>query len=151
MKRSRKTSRGFSIVELLMGMLASSILALAIGSVMVYVWTGWVRNSASVEMQRDSTLAMRTIAREIRRTPVQNIDDGVSLTCLNTNGTFVFTESGRNLIRQQGGSSIILARGILIPGSFDSKVNPDESVTVNMTLNTGADISKNTMTVYTRN
>lgn len=61
---------GFSLVELLMGMVAASVLALIIAIVVGYSYGGWMRMRAMAELQRDAAIAMRGIAIELR--PVSN-------------------------------------------------------------------------------
>jgi len=149
-KYGNPAKQGFTVTELLLAVLATAIMALAVGSVLVYIWKGWIRHAASVEMQRDATLAMRIISREVRRTDIDNIAAGATLTCVNTNGTFVFAASGRNLtLKQDNGTAWPLVRGGL--SSFQTSKNADESVTVRMDLGIVGDSSTIEMNVFTRN
>jgi hypothetical protein len=137
------------MVELLLGMLAASIMALAVGSILYYAWVSWVQSNAAVEMQRDASLSMRIIAKEVRRTPVSGITDGTSLTCVNTGGSFTFLSNGNNLDMQfGGGQSVTLARNVL--AYFNATVS-NRAVVVELNLSTGSDTSENRMTIFTRN
>ena len=142
---------GFGVMELLVAMLATSLLVLAVGSMMVFAWKGWVQSAASVEMQRDVSLAMRTIATEIRRTPMANITDGASLVCNNSAGTITVSRSGRDLnLRVGATASVLLVRDIATAFST-KKNNANGSVTVSLNLATGSDVSAIQMIVYSRN
>lgn len=150
--RNKIPKAGFSLIELMMAMLATSILVLAVGSMLVYGWMGWKRNNDSVAMQRDVSLAMRIIAREIRRTPMTGITVGDTLTCINANGTYAFTASGRDLNFQVDSEvTFPLVRDCL--SGFSTTNNPlNGSVAVLLNLNTaGMDVSTNSMVVFTRN
>lgn len=60
------TKNGFSLVELMVAALATSILALTFGSTLYFVFNGWQHNMAAVELQNSAYFAMRTIAKEVR-------------------------------------------------------------------------------------
>ena len=65
MKRPEHNA-GFTMVELLVALVASSILAITAGITLVYAYSGWRRNNAAVELQRDATLAMYRLSRAVR-------------------------------------------------------------------------------------
>ena len=148
MKRVINTKAGFSIVELMMGILASSIMALAVGSILYYAWLGWAQNSAAAEMQRDASISMRFIAREIHRSAIDDISAGATLTCTHTNGTYTFVQNGGTLEMQFDGQSVPLVRDILT--KFNTTIS-NRAVIVELDLSTGSDISENKMTIFTRN
>ena len=138
------------MVELMLTMTAASIMAITIGSVLYFVWVSWRSNNESVEMQRDATLAMHAIVREIRRTPVDGITTGSSLVCVNTNGTYTFVQSGDNLdIQYESGESFTLVRGIV--SSFNTVSTNHRAVVVSLELNTQSDNSSIKNTIYSRN
>jgi prepilin-type N-terminal cleavage/methylation domain-containing protein len=142
--------KGFSMVELLLAMTASSIMAITIGSVLYFVWVSWRSNNESVEMQRDATMAFRAIAREVRRTPAGGITTGNSLVCVNTNGTYSFVQNGNNLNIQYGnGETFTLVRGIVT--GFSTEPANNRAVVVSLELNTPSDNSSIENTIYTRN
>lgn len=58
--------RGFTIVELVAGVMAAAVLAVTFGVVLVYGYRGWKNLQTMAEMERDATLAMRTISRAAR-------------------------------------------------------------------------------------
>ena len=65
MKRPEHNA-GFTIVELIIALAAASILAITAGITLVYGYSGWRRNSAAMELQRDATLAMYRLSRAVR-------------------------------------------------------------------------------------
>jgi len=68
-----KTKNGFTIVELLVSILAFSIMILAVGLLLIYGMLGWRKNTHSVNMQRDAVIAMEEISREIRNSNIAEI------------------------------------------------------------------------------
>ena len=71
MKTTHK--KGFTLIELMAGMLALSVVSLTIGLLLVYGWKGWRESNEEVRNQRDLTLAHEMISRQIRSTPMTNI------------------------------------------------------------------------------
>ena len=147
----KKHQAGFTLVELMLGIMATAILALAVGIMLVYAFRGWRQNTESVQMQRNATLAMRVMAKEIRRTPLVNISDGSSsLICTNASGTVSIRQQGGNLSLQVDAERpFILVNDIVT--AFNTRSRPDGSVTVRLNLATGSDISTNAMVIYSRN
>ena len=145
-----KSSSGFTIFEVLVAMLATSILILIVGLMLYVGWLGWRRNSESVNMQRDASLAMRIMAREIRRTPIDEITIGNSLICANTNGTYSFTMSGDDLnLQKDSDPQWALIRDCV--SSFSTSKTNAAGVVVTLNLDTGSDDSNNKMIIYSRN
>lgn len=79
MNRINKSRGGFTIMELLMATLAFSVMMLVVGSMLVYGWRGWKRNTEHVGMQRNATIAMMMISKEIRNTTYADISDGAGI------------------------------------------------------------------------
>ena len=65
MKRPEHNA-GFTMVELLVALAAASVLAITAGITLVYSHSGWRRNNAAMELQRDATLAMYRLSRAVR-------------------------------------------------------------------------------------
>ena len=65
MKRPEHNA-GFTMVELLVTLAATSILAITAGITLIYSYSGWCRNNAAVELQREATLAMYRLSRAVR-------------------------------------------------------------------------------------
>lgn len=143
---------GFSLVELMMAMLATAILSLVVGLMLFYGWMAWHQNVASVQMQRDATLAMRTIAKEIRRTPMNGITAGASLICSNAVGRVAISRNGRDLeLVENTSAAFPLIRDAVT--YFNTSTNANGSVRVALSLDTGNDSSNITTNyiIYSRN
>ena len=69
----KKDSAGFTIIELMVGMVASSIVALAAGSILYFTWIGWRDAGESVALQRDALVAVRTLEHIIRNASLAQI------------------------------------------------------------------------------
>ncbi len=65
MKRPEHNA-GFTMVELLVALVAASILAITAGITLVYGYSAWCRNNVAVELQREATLAMYRLSLAIR-------------------------------------------------------------------------------------
>lgn len=65
MKRPEHNA-GFTMVELMVALAAASVLAVTAGITLVYSHSGWRRNNAAMELQRDATLAMYRLSRAVR-------------------------------------------------------------------------------------
>ena len=146
--KTRKS--GFTIVELMAAVVATAIFSLAVGSMLVYAWMGWIQYTDSVQMQRDATLAMRIIEKEIRRTAIEGITPGSSLICTNAAGQVSISKNGSDLDMQvNAGTAFPLVRDVVT--AFKSETNANGSVQVALGLDTGNDNSTITMTIYSRN
>lgn len=153
--RARNKTGGFSIIELMLGVIAMAVLVLAIGSMLVFGWRGWRHGNEIVNMQRDASLALRVIAKEIRMSNFSAITDGNPLICPTASGTATFTWSGGNL-DISGSSPMRLVQGWTT--YFNSEKMEDASggvtsqwVRIALNLNTGVDQINNTLDVYPRN
>ncbi|MBA7687323.1 hypothetical protein ES703_95784 [subsurface metagenome] len=73
MKRPEHNA-GFTIVELIIALAAASILAITAGITLVYGYSGWRRNNAAVELQRDATLAMYRLSRVVRGASASDVN-----------------------------------------------------------------------------
>ena len=137
MKRKKRCA-GFTLVELMMAMLAMSVLLLATGAMLVYSWLGWRRNMESVSMQRDAVIAMETIGREIRNSNISDISG-------DTAGIYF---NGSSILA----ADIPVGSGVYLT-QFDSPVLVSNAVIVAFTLSTSDNADQNTyrMLVNTRN
>lgn len=104
---------GFSLVELMVGMVSASILALVFSAVLIYGSKGWWRLYHEAEMQCDADVAMRKMDKVIRG--ASNATWGVSgLSVVMTNGAVhLFSKSGSwpngdLLYTPPGGSATLL-------------------------------------------
>ncbi|VGO17545.1 hypothetical protein PDESU_06142 [Pontiella desulfatans] len=131
---------GFSLVEMMVAILASSILALTVGSILYFSWMAWMQHNDSVSMQRDVSLTMKLIADEVRETPIEDISVGGSLQ--GAHGAFVV--SGNDLVYK----GITVIDGWLT--GFES-TKTTTNVLVKVALSTGQDNSVFEATFFSRN
>jgi prepilin-type N-terminal cleavage/methylation domain-containing protein len=72
MNESRQKS-GFTLIEVMVGMLAAAVLALTFSAMLIASYRSWENNRDSVKMQNDATLALALIGREIRKSNIEDI------------------------------------------------------------------------------
>jgi len=113
MGKIKKSRLGFTIIELMMTTLVFAVLVLAVGSMLIYGWQGWKRTSEWVRMQRDASLAILMISKEIRNATYDTITEGSGISFVDSG--FTFSESGKNIIRNDG---VTVVGGWLTPGTF---------------------------------
>jgi len=77
MKYKNKKNKGFTLVELMAGVIMSAILAITIGMMLYFSYSNWRTNSEAIELQRDATIAMEMISRAIRPAATIAIPDTV--------------------------------------------------------------------------
>ena len=149
----KKQSAGFTIMELLVAMIAFSVLILLVGSMLVFSWLGWRDNKESVSMQRDAVIAMNLISKQIR---ISSIDQVTG----DANGIYFATSSavGRNSDVSFLSSDIPFGSGVVLNSwttpEFDTTtISGATGVVVRFTLATsrGTDANNYQMTVYPRN
>ncbi len=153
MKVKQNSSGGFTIIELMVSTIAFAVMVLAVGSMLVFGYTAWTRGNSSVEMQRDVSLAMRVIAKEIR---MANIDDVITsvpseLTCSTPDGSrsTTFTKNGGSLDASGSVDMQLIRDGV---GLFAVNKNPTNGVvSVIIAVNVGTDRTVETMQIVTRN
>ena len=149
----KKQSAGFTIMELLVAMIAFSILILLVGSMLVFGWLGWRDNKESVSMQRDAVIAMNLISKQIR---ISNVDQVTG----DANGIYFAASSavGRNSDVSFLSSDIPFGSGVVLnswttPAFDTTTISGATGVVVRFTLATsrGTDANNYQMTVYPRN
>jgi type II secretory pathway pseudopilin PulG len=98
MKRKGRQS-GFTLIEVLTGMLAAIVLALAAGVMFVYVYRCWAANRDSVETQRDAGFALALLSSRVHPACPTNLSVGSGwISISTTNGNTKFYQAGRNLL-----------------------------------------------------
>jgi prepilin-type N-terminal cleavage/methylation domain-containing protein len=103
-------AKGFTMIELIMAMLVSSILVLTAGIMLYYGWQGWSRNSIKMALQADAIYAMDILDRTIR--PLKNADlsiDGTGAELWKSGSRFLYL-SGGNIRRVSGANDDIIIK-----------------------------------------
>ena len=62
-----------TLVELMLGLVCASILAMVMGSMLYFVQKNWVTNNRRVELQRDASLVMDMLTRRVRRSTATRV------------------------------------------------------------------------------
>ena len=63
---TKNKKSGFSLIEVMLAATAFGILAVAVGFTLYFGWLGWRINRESVAMQRNASLVMRMIEKEVQ-------------------------------------------------------------------------------------
>jgi Tfp pilus assembly protein PilW len=144
---------GFSLVELIAGILAAAVLALTAGSMLWYGYLGWRRTGEAVALQRDSRVAMDVLTRALRTGTNMTFTTGMVFTvwCPDKPRASVYA-SGRNLFyvpnMASGGNSMQLIGGTL--DRFSISFNSGSS-SVLLMLSTPTSSISNRVVVSRRN
>ncbi len=106
----------FTLVELLVGILAAAVIALTAGTIIYCSYTTWHSVNASVNMHRDTTAAMQTMVARLRECRTTGVTVGAgSITMVNGGVTSTFRKNGANLEYDPstavGGNTVVLVRG----------------------------------------
>lgn len=90
----KNSQKGFSLVELMIGIVAASVLALTAGALLGSIYKGWARSVAMADMERDAAVALHSLDLAVRGA-TNVVWSGSTLTAYwPTNTTKVFTASG---------------------------------------------------------
>jgi Tfp pilus assembly protein PilW len=143
--KNKQTKRGFSVAELMVGMLAFAILALSMGAMLVYAWLGWRDSTESLNLQRDAMVAMLTIEKEIRNSHISEISgdsDSIDFAAGVVRSTNMVFDA----------SSIAVSPGVVLQ-SWSTPVIGSNYVAVAFVLDTsrGSGNTTYSMTTYPRN
>ena len=91
---------GFTLVELVAGMATASVLALTAGTILQIGYTGWIRNRAAIDVQRDGTVVMDLLSRTIRQASATNVTVAATEIEVGTpDGAVGFVADGNDLKR----------------------------------------------------
>ncbi|MBN2161382.1 MAG: type II secretion system protein [Pontiellaceae bacterium] len=101
----------FTLIELMVAVLAGAVFALLVGSMLIFSYQGWSDNNRKVEQHRDASLAMDTIGRLIRQArmgedQVHRSEDGRTLYFEST-GTTNVSWLGAQLIYNPSGLPLV--------------------------------------------
>jgi len=130
-----RCQQGFTVIELMVGTIAAAVLALTIGSILAYVYKGWIRNMALAEMERDAAVAVHSLDVAVRGSS-SVVVAGVDILQVSNTTLRVFTVHNRST--PEGPRRDLIYNGIAVVtnqlGSFVTSNNAD-SVWVTMSLN----------------
>ena len=124
---------GFTAVELLVAAVAAGVLALTVGSVLVYGYMNWERTAGVVDMQRDLSFAVSMISGAVRQAAPASVSCTGSQLDVGTNSYY---RSGNDLIYDPdtgtSGNEVCLVAGTVC--TFTPTLRPDGGVSVTLSL-----------------
>lgn len=154
MKRpSPDRQRGFTIVELLVAVVASAVLALTAGAMLWYGTLGWRRTREAVDLQRDMAVTLDVMSRSVRAGTNLAFATGAVFTVRFTDRpTARVFASGSDLVYRPDvaapGNQMTLAKGTLRHFAVAVASN---GATVVVVLAGGGEVLSNRVTVARRN
>ena len=143
---AHRKHNGFTVIELMVSMVAFSVLAIAVGSMLYYGWLGWRRNTDSVAFQRDAMVAMRVVEHRIRNASLKPLSP-LAVSWSPSQLTFASDDN-------YSSSDLAFDGGVvLVPGSFSVQSNSVGGIAVGFALRNASDTDENSyeMTIYPRN
>ena len=144
--RTKTEKQGFTLVELMVSMIAFTLLALIAGTILVFAWNGWRDSMETMGMQRDAMIAMRIMEKEIRNSNIDEVSGDSA-------GLYFSTGTTRTNAFRFSAASIPFNSGVsLEPGSWNPTIGTN-SVTVSFALRTSRAGYRNAYmkTIYPRN
>ena len=152
----RTPADGFTLVEMMMSMLAAAVLALVMGAMMFYATTWWKRTLVSVDMQRDMRASMDTLARLTRAATNMTFSTGLVFTA-NFRGrppATVYAVTS-NLFYDPNtsvaGDAVRLVNGSLQAFNVGLSGTTDQTAVVVMVMQTPYESISNRVVLYRRN
>ena len=142
---------GFTIVELMVAMLSAALLAAISGAILFYAYTGWRRNTAAVELQRDGTVAIDMLARAVRHASASDVTISAGkMEVQKAASTVSFTASGSDLVYDpdtgSGGDEVTVIDGRL---SEFTPTNALNGVGIRLVLEDGEETTQiDSMLIY---
>jgi type II secretory pathway pseudopilin PulG len=127
----RNNHSGYSLIELLAGVLAASVLALTAGTMVFHAYNGWNDNHTAVNLHRDARHAMDMLTRQSRdaHSADMTLATQSNLILQNSDGVTVgrFYQVDRNLIYDppNGDEMTLIADGV---GVFTATPSADTVV-----------------------
>lgn len=133
-----KDKKGFSIIELMVAMIISSIFVITIGTMLYFSFSNWRKSRVAAELQQDAIFATDMLSRAIRPSSFSGITvSGSTLTI----GNKSFYLSGKNLIYDpdtavSGNEATIISGSRVASLSFQADA-VSRTVSTSMTLQQG--------------
>jgi len=126
-------NRGFTLVELMVGMASAAVLAVVFSAVLFYGYKGWKQLRGEADMQADADVSMRTMDRICRTCSNAYWNAGTSTLTLTNAPMHTFSKVGSNLVWSSSGVTSVLITNRV--GSFVCEVtNSYDRATVAVSL-----------------
>jgi type II secretory pathway component PulJ len=125
---------GFTVVELMVAMVSAAIIGLTIAVVVYAAYSGLAKTRAMAELERDGSLAMRKLSREIRKAARTNLTVEVAR-FVSTGGQLRYPDANGMILIQQGVQSFAASIGTNQVTVVLSLMEPKSGMTMVMTNN----------------
>ncbi|MBI9020629.1 MAG: prepilin-type N-terminal cleavage/methylation domain-containing protein [Verrucomicrobia bacterium] len=141
---------GYTLVELMITMVAASILILIVAMILVMAFQSWRINNAYADLRRDSALAFYMMARDVRESSYDGLDDTIdgSLEAVSAVNSNITTYT-------QNGDTLVCETGLVIPENVQAfralKTNDGVRLTLELTNGVFGIVITNEVFVNTRN
>lgn len=154
----RSLGQGFSLIELLMASLSAAVLVVTMSTMLFYGYVTWSRNTRSVNLHRDATLAMQTLERSLRQATAAGVDlsqpDRIVVSNQTAPTLQSFYQQANDLVYNPnlngGGVPFSLVQGSVISSGFTHS-NLAQGVIVRLQLQDGIETLEMNSSVHFRN
>lgn len=150
---NRSSRAAFTIVELMVGIVASMVLLLSVGSILMYGYRGWARLQRTVDLQRDMRAAMEVLNRMPRASTNMSFSTGLvfQVQFADRPAAQVYATGGSLFYNPNvsgGAGATRLANGFV--RQFDVTIQTNLAHIV-LVLTNGQDFVSNSVSVFRRN
>ena len=133
-KKHKNPKHGFTLIEILVALVAFGILSLTVGLMLVHGWSSWHKSNEWVGWQRDSVLIQKVITKRIRESRRADIDAAENKITFAANPIRDSEESiicqDGDLILNRNGGTFVLAKGSV--EKLEPAVTGDEYIEVTL-------------------
>ncbi len=138
MKTKTKSRKGFTLIELMVAIVAGAIVVLATGIIIVLGQTSWNETWKKVNLQRDASYAMLRMSQSIKAAKsAEKSPDGRVLYIpkqSNPSMTFSYVADTKNLQCQTGGQPQTIIKGEVTNLQFIMDPNKPNTVEIDLSL-----------------
>lgn len=155
-KSMKKIEKGFTLVELIIALIISTMIVLAVGGIIVSTFSFWQKGEEQINLQRDISYAALVMEKNIREGISFNIPSNTELDINQASGTGTVTASfwldipNNNLMADLGAGGYILVNNVQ-DLSFTVSSTSSPAVNITLTLNKDNKSSYLESTVMPRN
>lgn len=119
--KTKKKQNGFSLIEIILATLASSMVILIVATILLMAYWSWRTNNAFATLRRDSAFATHILAADIREASYDGLaysSGQLTVQSAITNKTSTFTHTGDTLTYStDSASALLIPEGLQTFGS----------------------------------
>lgn len=108
MNDKRQLQQGFTVIEAIIGAMATAIVVLVVGTILALGLRTWRMNAAWTQLRRDLAFASTLMARDVRESSYDNLEaqpQQLSVLSAVTNRTVLFEQQDDRLVQTVDGST----------------------------------------------